>query len=199
MATENKPISASTLTIKAVTPSRWPDLEKLFGQRGACGGCWCMYWRLRASDFERGKGASHKRTMKKIVASGEVPGLIAYREKEPVGWCSIGPRDAFVRFETARTLKPVDDKKVWSVVCLFVSKPYRRRGVSPLMLQAAVEHARKKGAKIVEGYPYDLDGRQSPDPFVWTGLASAYQKAGFAEVLRRSPTRPIMRYYIERK
>ncbi len=182
------------LKYRPVTASRFKDFEQLFGQRGACGGCWCMYWRLKSSQYEKAKGAENKRSMKKLIDSGAIPGLIAYDKKEPIGWCSIGPREGFIRFETSRTLKPVDDEKVWSVVCLFIAKPYRRMGVSVGLLQAALKHALKKGAKIVEGYPHDLGGRQSPDPFVWTGLASAYVEAGFVEVARRSPTRPIMRY-----
>jgi GNAT superfamily N-acetyltransferase len=94
----------------------------------------------------------------------------------------------------SRILKPVDDRPVWSVVCFFVAKPYRRRGLSTQLLDEAAKYARKRGARIVEGYPVEPKTEtRSPDVFVWPGLASAFRKAGFEEVARRSPTRPIMR------
>ena len=180
-----------------LTPERWSDFETLFGERGACGGCWCMWWRLKRSEFEKQKGAPNKRSMKKIVTSGQVPGIIGYYEQEPIGWCSIGPRDDYAALEQSRVLKRVDNLPVWSIVCLFIARPYRRQGVSVSMIKKAVAYAVKRGARIIEGYPFDLSGKKSPlpDPFVYTGLVSAYRKAGFDEIQRRSPSRPIMRYY----
>lgn len=184
----------SNLTFQPLTMKRWSDFEKLFGERGACGGCWCMSWRLKRSDFIKQKGEKNKKAMKKIVSSGEVPGIIAYSEGEPIAWCSVAPREKFPALERSRVLARVDEKSVWSIVCLFIAKPFRRKGVSAKLLRASVEYAKKHGTKIVEGYPFELK-TDLPDPFVWTGLASAYRKAGFVEVLRRSKTRPIMRYY----
>jgi GNAT superfamily N-acetyltransferase len=127
-----------------------------------------------------------------------VPGIIAYHRKEPVGWCSVGPRTDFIRLENSRIFKPVDDKEVWSITCLFIDKTHRRHGISTQLLKAAVDYAAKKGANIVEGYPFEPKKGKMPDPFVWTGLASAYFEQGFVEVARRSPTRPIVRYLINR-
>lgn len=182
------------LEFHSVTPKRWRDLEKLFGERGACGGCWCMCWRLKRSQFEKQKGAGNKKALKKIVAAGEVPGLLAYAGREPVGWCSVAPREAFPVLENSRILKRVDDQPVWSASCFFVARPYRRQGLSVKLLRAAVAYAKKKGARMVEGYPVEPKKSPMPDVFAWTGLASAFRRAGFKEVLRRSPTRPIMRY-----
>lgn len=189
-------VVASELTYHTLTQERWKDFEKLFGERGACGSCWCMSWRLKRAVFEQQKGAANKRAMKKIVSSGEIPGLIAYVGDEPIAWCSVAPREAFPRLENARTLKRIDDKPVWSVVCFFIAKPYRRRGVSSLLLGAAVDYARRSGASIVEGYPFEPK-QKLPDPFVWTGLVSSFEAAGFKEAARRSASRPIMRYYIK--
>jgi GNAT superfamily N-acetyltransferase len=177
-----------------LTPSRWKDFETLFGERGACGGCWCMLPRLRRSDFEKQKGAGNKRAMKRLVESGPPPGLLAYADGRPVAWCALAPRETYHALSNSRILKPVDDQPVWSVVCFFVAKPYRRRGFSTRLLDEAAKYARKQGARIVEGYPVEPKTEtRSPDVFVWTGLASAFQKAGFEEVARRSPARPIMR------
>ncbi|MBU1707525.1 GNAT family N-acetyltransferase [bacterium] len=187
------------LTFHPLTSENWKDFETLFGPKGACAGCWCMWFRLTRAEFEKQKGAGNKRAMKKIVTSGEVPGIIAYADGEPVGWCSVAPREMFTLLERSRVLKPVDDKPVWSVVCFFIDKAYRHQGVSVKLLKAAIEYVRKQGGKIVEGYAIEPKKGSTPDVFAYHGLAAAYRKAGFKEVLRRSPTRPIMRYVIRKK
>lgn len=188
--------SLPALDFYPLTPERWDDLVALFGPRGACGGCWCLWWRLKHSQFEKQKGEENKRALKRIVDSGEVPGLLAYADGHPVGWCSVAPREAFPRLGRSRILKRVDDRPVWSAVCFFVDKQFRRKGVAVRLLEAAVEHAKKHGAKTVEGYPVEPRKASTPDAFAFTGLASAFRKAGFVEVLRRSDTRPIMRYHM---
>ncbi len=187
------------LAFHTLTPDRWRDLESLFGERGACGGCWCMWWRLQRAQFNRQKGGKNKRAFKKIVAAGEVPGIIAYAGGEPVGWCALAPRETYPVLGNSRILRPVDSQPVWSVTCFFVAKPFRRRGVTVALLRAAVEHAGKHGAKIVEGYPVEPKQGKMADAFVWSGLASAFRQAGFVEVLRRSETRPIMREVVKRE
>ncbi len=155
-----------------------------------------MWWRIRRSEFEKSKGEGNKKRFKKIVASGETPGLIAYAQGEPVAWCAIAPREAYPVLENSRVLKRIDDQPVWSVTCFFVSRPYRRQGVTAQLLQAAVKYARRKGARIVEGYPVAPRKGRMPDAFAWTGLVGAFRSAGFVEAARRSKTRPIMRYVI---
>jgi GNAT superfamily N-acetyltransferase len=186
----------SGLRFFPATPSRWADLDALFGERGACGGCWCMAWRLHRRDFQAGKGAGNRRALRKIVASGEKPGILGYLCGEAVAWCSVAPRKKFVVLENSRVLAPVDEVPVWSVSCMFVKKPHRRAGVSVRMLRAAVEFAAKHGAKVVEGYPVEPSMGKMPDPFIWTGIPAAFRAAGFREVLRRSRSRPIMRFEI---
>lgn len=186
------------LKFQPVTVSRWPDLEALFGERGACGGCWCMVWRLRNKDWLAGKGARNKRALKKIVTAGERPGVLGYLGKQPISWCAVAPRETYSFLERSRVLRPLDDEPVWSISCLFVLKSYRRQGISIAMLKAAVEFAASRGARIVEGYPVEPTMERTPDPFVWTGTPSAFSKAGFREILRRSKTRAIMRFTMGR-
>jgi len=181
------------LAIHPLTPERWPDFERLFGERGACGGCWCMFWRLTRAEFEAGKGAGNRSAMKQLVASGKIPGLLAYEGSQAVGWCALAPRETYSALQRSRLLKPLDNQPVWSVSCLFVAKTHRRRGVSVQLLKAAIEHARCQGGVIVEGYPQEPKKTTVPDVFAWTGLASAFRQAGFKECARPSPTRPIMR------
>jgi GNAT superfamily N-acetyltransferase len=175
-----------------VTPDRWPDLEALFGQRGACGGCWCMTWRLPRAVFESQKGEGNRKALGRLVKSGHAPGILLYDGTTPIGWCAVAPREQYPALERSRILKPVDDQPVWSVSCLFVAKPYRKRGMSERLLRGAVAFAAERGAAIVEGYPTDPSS-ELPDPFVWTGTVAAFRKAGFDEVLRRSKSRPIVR------
>ncbi|TAJ98230.1 MAG: N-acetyltransferase [Candidatus Manganitrophaceae bacterium] len=182
------------LTFQPLTPRNWEDLEALFGPRGACGGCWCMFWRLTRSQFERQKGDRNKASLQKLVHSKVPLGILAYAAEQPVAWCAIAPRAVYPALARSRILKPIDGTPVWSITCLFVSKPFRRQGVTPRLLEAAVTYARENGADAVEGYPVEPKKASMPDPFAWIGIASAFRKAGFKEKLRRSETRPIMRY-----
>jgi len=185
------------LEFRPLTGERWPDLEALFGERGACGGCWCMLWRVQRSVFESQKGAGNRAALKAIVTAGEVPGILAYAEGVPVGWCAVAPRSCYPALDRSRLLKPVDDRPVWSVTCLFIAKPYRNRGVSVQLLRAAVEHVQERGGALVEGYPVEPRQKPMPAAFAWTGIASAFLAAGFTECARRSETRPIMRCAIQ--
>jgi GNAT superfamily N-acetyltransferase len=184
------------IVFKTLTVKEWDDFEMLFGKRGACGGCWCMWFRCSRKEFEAHKGEKNRKAMKAIVSSGKVPGILAYTGGRPVGWCSVAPREDYPRLANSRILKPVDSRPVWSVVCLFIDKDYRRRGLSSMLLSAAVKYAGKNGGKIVEGYPVDPKEKKMPDAFAFHGTASAYLAAGFREVARRSERRPIMRHEI---
>ncbi len=181
------------IVIQPATADRLADFESLFGKRGACGGCWCMWWRLRRSQFEKQKGAGNRRAMKRIVNAGGVPGLLAYQNGAPIGWCSVAPRNDFDVLARSRVLAPVDQQPVWSIVCFFVARPYRRQGITVKLLRAAIQYAGQHGARIVEGYPVVPKKGRMLDVFAYTGLVSAFEKAGFREVARRSETRPIMR------
>ena len=180
------------IELAPVTPERWSDLERLFGPRGACAGCWCMWMRLARGEFSGGKGEGNRRALRSIVRSGAEPGLLAYVDGEPAGWCAVAPRESYTRLARSRTLKPVDDRPVWSIVCFFVERGARGRGLSERMLRAAVDHARSYGARLVEGYPVDKVERSHPD-FMFFGAKRMYDRTGFKEVARRKETRPVVR------
>ncbi len=152
-----------------------------------------MWYRLPRAEYERGKGARNRSALKKLVGTDQPAGVIAYAGDRPIGWCAVAPRAAFVRLETARTLRPVDEKPVWSIVCLFVQRAYRRQGVSVALLNGAAEYARSLGAEIVEGYPVEPRSGAIPAVFAHPGTPSAFRSAGFREVAHPSPARAIMR------
>lgn len=183
------------LSFRPLTSGLWIDFEHLFGPRGACGGCWCMFWKLRGKAFDENTGEPARQMQKSEVESGTVPGLLVFDEDEAIGWIAVEPRSAYPKLAHSRILKPVDDADVWSVTCFFVAKQSRRQGLTVELLKASVEYVRAQGGKIVEGYPVETK-KDMPAPFIYTGTAAAFQKAGFVEVARRSETRPIMRYTI---
>lgn len=185
-----------SLTYKALTPSRWQDFEELFGPRGACGGCWCMFWKLPNKDFRALAYDGNRAAQKTIVESGHAPGLLAYFGRETVGWIALGPRTEFPRLARSRVLAQVDERPVWSITCFFTRRDFRGKGVTVGLLRAAIDYVRKRRGKILEGYPTEPKEGKLPAPFVYTGLASAFREAGFKEVARRSETRPIFRYVI---
>ncbi len=197
MTSPVKKTQKTKLKVFPATKERWKDLVELFGEKGACSGCWCMWWLKTGKEFSLNRGQKNKLFLKKRIDSGMIPGILAYDKNEPVGWCAVEPRESYPRLEKSRSLKPIDDKPVWSLVCFFVAKDYRRQGVSSELAKAAVTYVKKKGAKIVEGYPSLTKNNRLPDPWVWTGLLSTFVRAGFKEVMRRSKSRPIMRYYIK--
>ena len=185
--------SEPKVVIRPVTADRWDDLVTLFGPRGACAGCWCMYFRQSRSENERKSGAGNRRALRRLVVGGSEPGLLAYVDGVPAGWMALAPREEYTLLSRSRILQPVDDKPVWSVVCFFVARAYRGRGLTVAMLRKAGAYARRRGARRLEGYPVEAIKGKMPDTFAYYGLAAAFRQAGFQEVARRSATRPIMR------
>lgn len=176
----------------AVTPERWPDLERLFGPNGAYSNCWCTYWMLPRKRFDEGPPSRKKALLRGLVDEGREPGVLAYRDREPVGWVAVQPREAYASLERSPTLKRVDDEPVWSVTCFFVRKDHRRTGLMVPLLETAARHAKARGARILEGYPV-LPKEGLKPPSAYMGLVPAFERAGFREVARPSAARRVMR------
>lgn len=182
--------------IHPLTPERWHDVERLFGKHGACEGCWCMYWRVRNKDFKKRSIAVNRAAFKNIVDEERKPGLLAYVEDQPIGWCSIAPREEFSeRINHSHVFKPVDNKPVWSILCFYVHKDFRNRGIARQLLRGALEFAKTQGAKTLEAFPKDIAGRTS-DAAIYMGTIDLFQEFNFVEIHRHHPKRPIMRYEI---
>jgi len=182
------------LTFHPLTPDRWDDLERLFGpDRGADSGCWCMFWRLRRSEFHALGKIKRKAAFRRLVKSGAPLGILAYEGPQPVGWCAVAPRAATSALERSPVCKPVDDQPVWSITCFFVDPKARRDGVMAALIEAAVKYAKREGATIVEAYPRDTGGARIDSASGYVGVVEPFLGAGFREVARRTPKRPVMR------
>jgi GNAT superfamily N-acetyltransferase len=182
--------SSMKLTIRPLTPDLWPALENLFGENGACSGCWCMYWRIGSAYYKRPR-EQNRAAFRKVVRRGPPPGLLAFAGEVAVGWCQLTPRDALPWLDRAWRLKRADGVPVWSLSCFYVRKGYRRRGVTSALIAAALKAAKRVKAPALEAYPLDADLTPSASG---TGYASTFARAGFKTVARRVAPRPIMRH-----
>ena len=180
-----------TIAVHPATSERWADLVELFERRGPRGGhrnvpaygCWCMYWR----DRSLGHGTPKKRALGALVRGGHEPGLIAYADGSPVGWVAVAPREEYAALLRSPQYRPRDDDAdVWSITCFTVDKDARHAGVAGALLDAAVAHARRRGAAWVEGYAH------AADPKDYMGSRELFCAHGF-EPYREASKRTIVR------
>ncbi len=177
------------LTIRPATPDLWPAIENLFGPKGACNNCWCMYWRIGAQ-YRRNPPAKNKSAFKSVIRQGPPPGLIALEGDLPVGWCQLTPRKDLTWLEGTWGPKTIDKNPVWSISCLYIRKGHRKKGITAALISVAIQAAKKAKTLVLEAYP--LDANKSPSA-TGTGYASTFARAGFKVVARPTPPRPIMR------
>jgi GNAT superfamily N-acetyltransferase len=164
-----------------VTAACLGDLERLFGPNGASSGCWCMWWRVSATQWAERSGDGNHTAFVSTVDSGEPVGLLAYAGDEPVGWVAVAPRSRYPRLLRSTTLglQPADEPGVWSVTCFYIHRRHRRAGVAATLLPAAVEYAAAQGARVVEGYPVDTGGARRACAELFTGTVALFRGAGF--------------------
>lgn len=176
-----------------LTINRWNDLLNLFGKNGACGGCWCMYWRLSHKEYEQNKGENNKVKLVELIKKEAPLGIMAYYDETPVGWCSVSPKTSLVRLEKSRNLKSDYVEDTWSITCLFIHKKFRNQGLSTALIKAASAYAFEKGARLIEAYPIVPRLKKMPEVFAWVGFANAYFKANFVEYSQPTDARLIVR------
>lgn len=173
------------IRIVDVTPDSWKQIEELFGSNGACGGCWCMSWRIAKEDkWNDIKGIEAKKRFKQLITSGLAHGALAFSGDEAIGWCSFDKRIDYLKLDRAPSLKCNDAENVWSIPCFFIKKGYRKKGVAAALLNHAVNSMRKQNIKIIEGYPVKVE-KELPAAFVWTGTLSLFEKEGFEVVTNK--------------
>jgi GNAT superfamily N-acetyltransferase len=189
-----------TLEIRPVTADRWADLAAFFGPSGAFSHCWCTWWRQTGAEFSSGvekNGAANRTLMHQIVESGAEPGLLAYRDGKAVGWISVAPRPQYGRIMRSRRIGPdpedAIDERIWSIVCFWIPRSERGKGVANELLHWAVERARERGARQLEAYPVDTASGRQPAANLFTGTLAMFQRAGFREVARPRGAQLVMR------
>lgn len=182
------------VTVRPLTPEDWPVIEELFGKNGACGGCWCMTWRVPQGGklWEQNKGEPNRRAFRKLVHSGAVYGCLAFAGEEPVGWCCVGPRADFPRLRTIKALQTSWDEFTWSVTCFYIRSGCRGRGVATKLIREAVRVARAHGARRLEGYPVKPYGQGNiPAAFAWTGVPRLFECQKFVTITPPGASRDV--------
>jgi GNAT superfamily N-acetyltransferase len=177
------------LRILPLTPDLWQAFEDLFGTKGPCSRCWCMYWRI-GTRYRRQTPETNKAAFHSIVRKGPPPGLIAFSGNEAVGWCQLTSREALPWMDHVKKLKRVDDAPVWSISCFYIRTGQRKRGVSTALIRAAIDAAREAGVCALEAYPLDAEMTRSTS---FTGYSSTFLKAGFKIAARHAAVQPVMR------
>ena len=184
------------LTFEPLTRRNWGKFEALFGSKGACGNCWCMYYRLSKTDFREGKSEDgNKNAMKELVRENKPAGILGIYDGQAIAWCAFAPREDFIKLEKSRVHKRIDDEMVWSIPCFFIDKNFRRNGVSVALLKGVINYAKGVGIRIIEAYPTIPTQEKLPDSFAWIGLYKSFERAGFEIVDRTSRNRPMVRFY----
>jgi GNAT superfamily N-acetyltransferase len=180
-----------SLEFHPLTANRWCDLASLFEHHGNPGYCWCMTWRLSSGQYKQLDSTGRQKALEALVKTGTPTGILAYFDGQPVGWCSIAPRETYTRLEASTTLKRIDDLPTWSVVCFFVNRSVRGQGLSVKLLQAATAYAISRGARIIEGYPV-----APHESYRFMGSPSTFKKVGFQVAATAGNGRQIMRFVV---
>lgn len=191
-------------TVLPAEPDRWADLEVVFGSRGDAAHCWCQWFKLDRATFDGSSDAERRAALQQQVTAGPAPGVIAYRDGSPAGWCAVEARPAYPQLGRSRLLREstaaaAEDSAVWSVSCFVVRRQFRRQGVAGDLLDAAVEHARAGGARTLEAYPVDVERRAGVAAAeLYHGSLSLFLARGFEIVRRPSAARAVVRRSLAR-
>lgn len=181
--------SAGTLECHPLTPERFADMEKVFGEKGVARRCFCMHWRRPDGGYPDER--DNRDRFADIAAAGPPPGLLGYIDHDPRGWVQVGPRADFPTIGRSRLLKPLDDVEPWTINCFVVRTGQRGQGIGKGLLAAAISYAKDQGAEVIEAYP--VDGHRASVVDYFTGTLGMFDEHGFVEVIRRNDTRPIVR------
>lgn len=196
---EYNPEFLNELSFEPLNQANWAQFVQLFGERGACGNCWCMYYRLTKADFNEGKAENgNKEAMQGLVSNNRPTGILGFYEGQAIAWCAFAPREDFIKLEKSRVHKRIDNEPVWSIPCFFIDKKFRGQGISVEILKAVIRYARENSIRIIEAYPTIPTTERLPDSFAWIGLYKSFERAGFEIADRTSRNRPMVRYYTDK-
>src|SRR3569623_327465 len=180
------------ISIVPVTRERWDDLVTVMGDCSYARKCWCAYWYLPNAEFKAGWGDANRATLEGLVAAGKKPGLLAYVDGMPAGWVSVAPRENFDRLNRSKDFAAIGEAEVRAVNCFVVAKPFRGQGLMTQLADAAAKFAIKQGAAGAEAYPIE-PGPKTGAGDLYLGTPKAFAAAGYREVARPLPRRPVMR------
>lgn len=192
------------IAVRPVGADDFGAIEALFGPRGACSGCWCMWPRLTGREFDARSGAGTHDLLRDLVADGREPGLVAFHDDEPVGWVAVAPRPEYGRVLRSPLVRPYladdgrgsrDDADVWAVVCFFIHRDWRSAGLAHVLAAAARDHARAHDAHTVEGYAIEPTDKARPDE-LFHGTPGTFARAGFTVVAELSERRSLWRHEV---
>ncbi|WP_173141795.1 GNAT family N-acetyltransferase [Kibdelosporangium persicum] len=179
-----------SLEVHPATADRFDDVATLLRpRREDAPACWCLYYRLTSSEFNKLKGKERPQHMRDLCEREHSPGMLAYVDDTVVGWCALGPRTEMGRLQRSRTIPKLDDRPVWSIVCFVVRAGYRRKGVARALLNGAIDYARDCGVEALESYPVDTDGARINGSFAYVGTVGMFEAAGFERVLETASRR----------
>lgn len=197
MKVEDENNFLNQLHFEPLSKDNWDKFEELLGEKGACGHCWCMSFRLKNSDYKTGKANNgNKKAMKKLVWNDKPTGILAMYQNKAIAWSAFAPREDFMKLENSMVHKRIDDKPVWSIPCTFIAKAYRRKGLSVALLNGVIKYAKENNISTLEAYPTIPTKGKLPDAFAWIGLVKSFDRAGFKIVDQTSKNRPMVRYSI---
>jgi GNAT superfamily N-acetyltransferase len=189
----NLPADGRRLSLRLLDSDDWPVVEDLFGEKGACGGCWCMWWRVPRGGklWKEVQGKKNRLAFRKLIQAGEVHAVLAFDGDEPAGWCCFGPRSSFPRAERVKACARAWSEGTWSIVCFYIPSQHRGKGIGSRLLKMATEEAFAAGAVEVEGYPVTPaeEGKPIPAAFAWTGVPAMFEAAGFQELPEQEGSR----------
>lgn len=204
MADRTRKTTDVAISVVPANEASWDDLQAVFGARGDASRCQCQHYKIRHAQWRSVPAAERAERLRQQTGCGRrkarrTSGLVAYLDGEPVGWCAVEPRTAYPRLLDTRVPwagrdEDTTDDGIWAVTCFVTRAGFRRRGVSRALARAAVDFARERGARAIEGYAMITQPGQE---IVWgelhVGSRSIFAAAGFAEVSRPTPRRVVMR------
>lgn len=179
-----------------LTMNNWKSFEYLMGEKGGCGGCWCTVFRQSTASFNENKYDGNKAFMRNLVMSGQRTGIIGFHNDKPIAWLAVSPREDYIKIDNSRAFKRIDLKPVWSITCFFISREFRRLGVSSQMIRHMIDKTTEAGITELEAYPAIPYSEKAPPAFLWVGVLSAFLKNGFRLVQQNGKSRAMVRYSI---
>jgi GNAT superfamily N-acetyltransferase len=173
------------IEVHPATVDRFEDVTTILAPKNPdAPTCWCLSYRIPNQEYRALSGPERPARLRRYAEEGTPPGVIAYVDGEPAGWCSVSPRASHHRLTRSRTIPTIDDVPVWSVICLVIRAPFRRKGLSRHLLAGAIEYARSRGAPMLEAYPIDSGGGRVSSSFAYVGTTAQFESAGFERVVK---------------